>query len=233
MKISVVIPTYNEEHTIQNHLNHLKKCENDHELEIIVIDGKSTDRTVELVRDCEVMCILSEKKGRASQMNTAVQHSSGEILYFVHADSYPPLSFPDDILGAVSEGFNAGCYRFKFNSPHPLLKINAYLTRFDRLMCRGGDQTLFVTRPLFEKLGGYKDHYRIMEDFDLIERLRAHGQFKIIPKDVIVSARKYRENGYLNVNIANLIVFLMYFAGATQSSMVDTYKTWINGTKFS
>ncbi|MEX0771492.1 MAG: TIGR04283 family arsenosugar biosynthesis glycosyltransferase [Balneolaceae bacterium] len=232
MKISVIIPTYNEEERIQRLVSYLKQCGTGYDLELIVVDGQSTDQTVNKIRESETKIILSEKKGRAAQMNSGVRHSTGQILYFVHADATPPSSFPKDILKALEEGYNAGCYRFIFDSSHPLLKINAFCTRFDRLMCRGGDQTLFVTRSLFEELGGYKDHYRIMEDFDLIERIQEHGRFKIIPKNVTVSARKYKKNGYLTVNIANLIVFLMYFAGASQTKLVHTYKRLIDHSKF-
>ncbi|CAN5474331.1 TIGR04283 family arsenosugar biosynthesis glycosyltransferase [soil metagenome] len=230
-KISVIIPVYNEENTIVRLLNHLRIHGCSYNLEIVVVDGGSEDSTVDKVRNQGINCICS-KKGRAFQMNTGVKHSNGEILYFVHADSIPPLTFPADILNAVTEGYEAGCYRFKFDSERPLLKINSYFTRFDRLMSRGGDQTLFITRSLFDKLGGYKEDYVIMEDFDLIERIRRESTFKIIPDDVTVSARKYSNNSYLKVNFVNLVIFIMYFMGASPQTMLQAYKSLIHKTKF-
>lgn len=165
-------------------------------------------------------------------MNLGAEQTDGEILYFVHADSIPPISFVDDIYQCFTNGFDAGCYRFRFNSNHPLLKINSYCTRFDRLMCRGGDQTLFVKRSVFNVLGGYKDHYLIMEDFDLIQQLRKNYAFRIMPKDVIVSARKYDNNPYLKVNFINLVIIMMYFFGASQNTMVHAYKELIHKTRF-
>jgi hypothetical protein len=165
-------------------------------------------------------------------MNYGAQQAQGDILYFVHADTVPPSSFPDDIADATSQGYESGCYRYKFNIDHPLLNINAHCTRYDRLMCRGGDQTLFITRSLFNELGGFREDYMIMEDYDLIEKIQSCSPFKIIPKNATVSARKYDVNGYFQVNIANLIVFMMYFAGASQQTMVHAYKNLIVHPKF-
>ncbi len=231
-KISIIIPVYNEEKTIEKLLSHLQECISGYESEIVVVDGKSLDKTAEVVQSCGVRLLISEKKGRAAQMNLGAEQTDGEILYFVHADSIPPISFVDDIYQCFTNGFDAGCYRFRFNSNHPLLKINSYCTRFDRLMCRGGDQTLFVKRSVFNELGGYKDHYLIMEDFDLIQQLRKNYAFRIMPKDVIVSARKYDNNPYLKVNFINLVIIMMYFFGASQNTMVHAYKELIHKTRF-
>jgi rSAM/selenodomain-associated transferase 2 len=232
MHVSIIIPTYNEEANILSLLNYLKKYSDDRLIEIIVVDGGSRDRTVQVVRDAGFHCTVSNKKGRAAQMNWGYSVSKGELLYFVHADSIPPITYLDDLFSAVDEGFMAGCYRFRFDSDRNLLKINSYFTRFDRIMCRGGDQTLFITRTLFEKLGGFREDFVIMEDYDLIQKIQQSTEFKIIPKDVIVSARKYDKNHYLKVNFANLVVFMMYFAGARQEIMVHAYKTLIHHPKF-
>jgi len=232
MKISVIIPTYNEENSILKLLKHLKAHRNGHDVEILVVDGKSEDQTVEMVRQAGFKIIVSEIKSRAVQMNTGAEISIGDILYFVHADSIPPTSYIKDIKNAVGQGYKAGCYRFRFDSDHFLLKINSYFTRFDRLMCRGGDQTLFISRNLFYELNGFKNGYHIMEDFDIIQRIKKRDKFLIMPKDVIVSARKYEQNSYLKVNAANFTIFMMYFLGASQNTMLNTYKKLIHFTKF-
>jgi rSAM/selenodomain-associated transferase 2 len=225
MTISIIIPTYNEGSEIAELISHLRQHATAG-TELIVVDGGSTDDTLQKANHAGACCLASPEKGRAAQMNLGVRHASGDLLYFVHADAQPPGSFREDIQQAVEEGYEAGCYRFKFDSDHPLLKINSYMTRFDRIMCRGGDQTLFVGRELFEKLGGYRDDYMIMEDYDLIERIQDAAPFKIIPKEVIVSARKYMQNNYLKVQLANFTVFMMYFGGCSQRTMVNTY-SWM------
>ncbi len=231
MNLSIIIPTYNEESKVRGLLLHLQKNCDTKKTEIIVVDGGSSDRTLEVAKKSGAICLRSSQKGRAAQMNLGAKHGGGQILYFVHADSIPPYSFIKDIKKAVKFGHKAGCYRFQFNSNRLLLKINSYCTRFNRLMCRGGDQTLFIKRPLFEQLGGFKDDYLIMEDYEFIERIQRSSSFKIIPKNVIVSSRKYDENGYFRVQMANFIVFMMYFFGSSQERLLDTYKKCLYQSK--
>ncbi|MEP1150450.1 MAG: TIGR04283 family arsenosugar biosynthesis glycosyltransferase [Balneola sp.] len=230
MALSIIIPTYNEANSILDLLQHLDSSSNTTEgVEILVVDGGSSDETVKLVQEAGYNCVISERKGRAAQMNTGAKMASGDILYFVHADTRPPSLFINDIGQALKEGFQSGCYRYQFDSyPNPLLKINAYCTRFDRIMCRGGDQTLFITKVLFEELGGFREDFLIMEDYDLIQKIQKHSSFKIMQKNAIVSSRKYDDNGYFRVQIANLTIFMMYFAGASQDKMVRTYKYMLN-----
>lgn len=229
--ISIIIPTYNESDVIVKLLDYLSEHAKDAVDDILVVDGISSDNTVRKVRSAGFRCIISPKKGRAAQMNLGAELTTGNILYFVHADSIPPKTYVSDILEAVQSGTESGCYRFKFNSNHPLLKINGWFTRFDRLMCRGGDQTLFIKRDLFDELGGFKN-YAIMEDFDMIQRLRKRAAFQIIQKDVIVSARKYEDNNYLKVNVINLVIFIMFYLGMSQHTMVHAYQELIKGTKY-
>jgi len=232
MRLSIIIPTYNEEETIGALIRHLITNSDSRLADIVVSDGGSSDETIKQAKKSGAICLISPVKGRAVQMNTGARFTRGEILYFVHADSFPPASYLDDIFSAMDTGYSAGCYRFRFNSDKIMLKINSWFTRIDRIMCRGGDQTLFVKRELFEKLGGFRDDFVIMEDYDLIQKIQKATRFVIMPKDAIVSARKYDKNSYLLVNFANFVVFMMYFAGARQKTMVHAYKSLIYHPKF-
>jgi len=109
--------------------------------------------------------------------------------------------------------------------------VNSYFTRFDREVCRGGDQTLFIKSNDFNDLGGYNADLRIMEEYDFMKRARKILKFKIIPKDVIVSARKYEENSYFRVNLANLVVFTFYNRGVSQKRLLEMYKKLLNHPK--
>lgn len=230
MFLSIIIPTYNEIEHISFLIKHLQSIPSS-DFEIIVSDGGSTDGTQQQVNELNVQLLQCPDKGRSRQLNYAAKRSRGDILYFLHADSLPPLTLLDDIKKAIAEGFPVGCYRFKFNSPRRILKVNSYFTRFDRLMCRGGDQSLYITKTLFQELNGYDESYKIMEDYDIIIRARKNNSFKIIPKDVIVSARKYDFNSYLKVNVANFIVFMMFFARADQDRMIRFYRSMLNHNK--
>ena len=164
-------------------------------------------------------------------MNLGARTAKGTILYFVHADACPPRSFVKDIRAAVKNGSDFGCYRFKFDSKNPLLAINSFFTRFPFLWCRGGDQTLFIRRDIFEKEDGYNEHFIIMEDFELIRRLWKKYKFSVLPKSVEVSARKYKHNGYLQVTLANLKVMRMFNKGVEPTLLKKTYHKLIRHPK--
>ncbi len=223
-QISVIIPTYNEEGNIKKLITHLNKITTSNVLEILVIDCGSSDKTVEIVESLGVKAIVSDCKGRAVQMNLGAKIAKGDILHFIHADTLPPVSCFDDVIEAIGEGYEMGCFTYKFDSNFLLLKINSYFTRWDKMWSRGGDQTLFIKRAVFEKLNGYRDDYLIMEEYELIERAREKYNFKIIKKDAIVSARKYKKNGYLRVQIANLLAFRMYRRGNSQEQIANIYR---------
>jgi rSAM/selenodomain-associated transferase 2 len=227
MKISLIIPALNEAENLPRLLQGIQAVRDQRLAEVIVVDGGSTDDTLVVARQNGADQVLTAPQpGRARQMNHGAAQATGELLYFVHGDTLLPSTFLDDIEQALEEGYPIGCYRYRFDSDSLILKINAYCTRFDRIWCRGGDQSLFVTRALFEELGGYRNDYRIMEDYDFIIRARKQVPFKIMPREMVVSARKYDNNSYLRVNLANLTIFLMYFLGASQDRMVNTYK-WL------
>jgi rSAM/selenodomain-associated transferase 2 len=224
MQISVIIPTLNEEKNIEYLVPFVKEHGGNAIAEIIVVDGGSEDNTVEVAKHAGVIVLTSPVRSRAAQMNFGARHATGEILYFIHADVKLIQSFISDMKESVEEGFHSGCYRYVFDSPKAMLKINAYFTRFDRIMCRGGDQTLFVLKSTFETLGGFNEKFSIMEDYDFIIRLRKNFSFRIIPKNVIVSARKYETNTWLQVQAANLTIFIMFFLKQPPERMRALYK---------
>jgi len=222
-RLSVIIPTYNEAANIAGLVHHLRRHGGPAIADLIVVDGGSTDATVSLAEAAGATVLRAQERSRASQMNMGAAHASGNVLYFVHADTRPPERFVTHISDALADGMPMGCFRFAFDRPHPLLRINAYCTRFDRLMCRGGDQTLFVTRSLFEATGGYDPAYVIMEEYDWLRRARQRAPFAIMPDETVVSARKYRERSYLRVNLANLTVFGLFCCGACPKRLRTVY----------
>jgi rSAM/selenodomain-associated transferase 2 len=230
MFLSVIIPTYNESENIVNLLTVLQQTSHNN-IEIIVSDGQSSDNTVSLVNQLGFEAKIAKEKSRAKQLNYGAQHAKGDVLYFVHADTMPPKTYYQDIKKAIDEGFKIGCFRFKFNSDKRILKFNAYMTRFDSLMFRGGDQSLFITKSLFNELNGYCENHKVMEDYDIIIRARKKYRFRIIPKDVTVSARKYDYNSYLKVNFANFIAFMMFYAKVDHDKIIRFYKGLLDNEK--
>lgn len=227
-RISIIIPVFNEEEHIGKLVAYLKKHGQNELVEVFVIDGGSTDQTQKRANEAGAGVFLSPQKGRAAQMNFGAAKASGDILYFVHADTLPPASFATDILASVKKGYEMGRYLSKYKSKNWLLKLNAWLSRFDTFEGMGGDQTLFITRKLFDRAGGFDGGMKIMEEFDFCARARKLGKYNIVPKAVLISARKYEANGWLKVQRANFTIVKMYKKGASQEAMVAAYKRLLN-----
>lgn len=228
MTISVIIPTLNESAYIAQRVEFIRNYGGEAVIEIIVVDGQSTDETRSTASAAGANVLTSPIQSRAAQMNYGAQHARGEVLYFVHADVQLIPSFVQDIGNVLKDGYVAGCYRYQFDVDKIMLKVMAFFTRFDGIMCRGGDQTLCVKKEVFLALKGFDEYYTIMEDYDFIIRLKKNYKFKVIQKDVMVSARKYEMNSWLRVQSANLIIFIMFFLKRTPNEMKNMYKKLLN-----
>ena len=210
VSISVIIPAVNEADNIIRQVNFFKTFGYDKVTEIIVIDGDSEDDTALYAEKAGAKVIRSAIRSRAAQMNAGAKMAKGNILYFVHADTKIVESFVEDIRQSLLSNDDAGCYRYQFDSDSKMLKLNAWFTQFDYLMFRGGDQSLFIKKEVFQQLNGFDESFVIMEEYDFLIRLRKQFRFRIIQKDIIVSARKYEHNSWLKVQIANAIAFMMF-----------------------
>lgn len=222
--ISIIIPTYNEEATIGALIPYLLKHGGHLVKEVIVCDGGSVDNTLTIASEKGVRPLNCPEMGRAAQMNYGAALSTGEILYFIHADTLPPPGFASDIIGAVEERFACGRYQTRFDSNKWLLKINAFFTRFDWFVCYGGDQTFFITRELFASIDGFNANMKIMEEYDLTERAKQKGRYKIFNKSALVSARKYKDRSWGQVQMANRKAVQLYKKGASQMEIIATYQ---------
>ena len=220
----MIIPAFNEEESLPGLIRYLKKLLAKESSEILVIDGGSTDRTVELCAKAGAKVITSDRKGRSKQMNVGSQHAKGDVLYFLHADTRPPSSFVDDINEAIKKGFGAGCFRLSFDDLHPVLRFYAWFTRFDVNLFRFGDQSLFVKNKTFEQVGGFDEQLIVMEDQVIVKNIKEKSKFAILKKPVITSARKYRMIGVLKLQIIFTMVVVMFYLGIDQQKIARFYK---------
>ena len=231
--VSIIIPTYNEAAGLPALLRHLHQvgAHLEASVEIIVADGQSTDATRALAQAAGARVLTCPTKGRAAQLNHGARHAAGSILYFLHADTYPPAGFLDDIRRAVGAGYGCGCYRLAFDTPHWFLRANAWFTRFDMEAARFGDQSLFVRRTVFEQAGGYREDLIIMEDQEITRRLKQHTRFRIIPTNITTSARKYRKNGVFRLQGVYYLLALLYRLGVPQLVLLRLYRALIRQDK--
>lgn len=227
-KISVIIPVLNEVETIGGLLEHLIENSNSNNIaDIIVADGGSTDGSQESIQKFKKATLLNSEKGRAKQMNLGAKQATGNILYFLHADSFPPQNFDSLIISEVKKGNTAGCFRLKFDSNHWWLRLASWLTQFSWRACRGGDQSQFITRQLFDEIGGYNEDYIIYEDNILINELYARKQFVVINKKIKTSARLYRKHGVWKLQYHFWTIYVKRWFGATAEDMLAYYKKHI------
>ncbi|WP_375236145.1 TIGR04283 family arsenosugar biosynthesis glycosyltransferase [Winogradskyella sp.] len=227
--ISIIIPVLNEVKTIEELLFHLVDCADLKNInEIIVVDGGSTDGTKNIIQSLDLKIkLLNSEKGRAKQMNTGSSFATGDILYFLHADSFPPLNYDTHIINEVKKGNNAGCFRLQFDSNHWWLKIASWLTQFSWRACRGGDQSQFITKALFEDIGGFDETYTIYEDNILINELYKRNEFVVINKKIKTSARLYKKHGVWKIQYHFLAIYLKRWNGATAVELYEYYKKHI------
>jgi rSAM/selenodomain-associated transferase 2 len=225
--ISIIIPTYNESEYLSKLLNFLHSDSDSKAItEIIISDGRSTDDTLDIARRFKTT-VVSTSLGRAMQLNAGAKNSSGDILYFLHADSIPPPTFVRQILKAHSRGYRAGCFRLRFDWDHWFLKANAWFTRFNISAFHFGDQSLFVTKKLFDRIGGFREDHVIMEDQEIICRILKHSKFKVIPDYVTTSARKYRKNGPYRMQGIFYYIYMAHVFGASQKALEGLYQRLI------
>jgi rSAM/selenodomain-associated transferase 2 len=232
LQLSVIIPTLNEAKIIGSLIHQLREQCGNRPIQIIVADAESKDGTADIAKAAGAELVSVPACCRAKQMNAGAKVAKSDLLYFMHADLQAPDSFLDDILEAVEKGHRYGCYQVTFDRPVPGLKFNSALSKYQGIFFRGGDQTLYMTRNFFELIGGFDDDTVIMEDYEILLRARKHEKIHIMDKKVIISARKMENNNYFKTNVVNVLVFTLFFLGASQKTLVNIYQKYVKGAKY-
>ena len=227
--ISIIIPVLNEAETIEELLHHLiDNASLENITEIIVVDGGSTDGTQDLVINLGLnVKLISSEKGRAKQMNTGAKASKGAILYFLHADSFPPNRYDAFIIQEYHKNNLAGCFRLRFDNDHWWLRLASWLTQFSWRACRGGDQSQFICKDLFNDIGGFDESYIIYEDNILINELFARKEFVVINKEIRTSARLYERHGVWKLQYHFWTIYVKKWFGASADDLLAYYKKHI------
>ncbi|CAM4174769.1 TIGR04283 family arsenosugar biosynthesis glycosyltransferase [Gillisia limnaea] len=226
--ISIIIPVLNEEAQILKLLTLLGEHSSKFIHETIVVDGGSSDRTAQLVEEKSQVILINSEKGRARQMNAGAKIATGKILYFLHADSVPPKDFDLFITEEYRNLNKAGCFCMKFDKDHWLLNLMGWFTKINHKACRGGDQSLFVEKQLFDEIGGFDESFIVYEDNDLIEKLYRKNQFVVIKQWLTTSARRYEEYGVWKVNYLFFRIHLKKWFGAGPEELHSYYQQKIN-----
>jgi rSAM/selenodomain-associated transferase 2 len=211
MRISVIVPAFNEEKSIAATLMELQCLKPE---EIIIVDGGSSDRTREICQRFGVELYLS-RRGRARQMNFGAQRAGGDVLLFLHADTRLPPSAFEDIRAALQDRrVLGGRFDLQLDSPRPLLKLIGFMISLrSRLSKVGtGDQAIFVRREVFAELGGYPD-IPLMEDVAFSRALKRRGAVACLHSRVVSSARRWEMDGIWRTVVKMWILKTLYLLG--------------------
>ena len=207
--VSIIIPTLNEEDVITKCLDAVVNIPG---VELIVSDGGSTDRTVEIINRYEGVKVVSSKKGRSIQLNTGASVARGNILLFLHADCVLSRETILSFLQHVKKGpIVGGAFKIKLLSdkfPYRLIEMGINL-RSKIFKLPYGDQGLFVKKSVFEELGGFRE-MNSCEDLDFIWRLKKHGEITILNEEICSSARRWEKNGILRTSLRNQALLASY-----------------------
>ncbi len=211
LPISVIIPTLNEEQQIGGTVRGLRGSDVE---EVIVVDGGSSDDTRRIAESTGAR-VLCERANRGAQQNRGAGAAKGEILLFLHADTALPRGFADQVRATLARpGVSAGAFRFRLDGRGWRLRL---VERAVGLRCRllrlpYGDQALFVRRDTFQAAGRFAP-IQVMEDFDLIRRLKKLGRVVLANGEAVTSARRWRREGVWRVTWTHLLCILGYFLG--------------------
>lgn len=207
MKISIIIPVYNEEKIIKKTIESLPKDN----VEVIIVDGGSTDKSVEFAEKNTVKIIRS-RKGRAAQLNAGAREAKGDIFLFLHADSYLGSSSLNRIQECIQNGFIGGCFKQKINSKKPVYRLIEFSGNFRAIISKifYGDQAIFIRNDIFKEIGGFDD-VKLFEDVLFSKRMKKQGKVMVLPESVIISPRRWEKRGVIKTTLAFWLFKLLFF----------------------
>lgn len=220
LRLSIIVPTLNEEAWVGDLLAGARAQAD----ELIVTDGGSADRTVEVARRLGAR-VVAGPPGRGGQLNRGAAAAEGDVLLFLHADTRLPAGAAAAVRAAIAGGAAGGGFLVRFDDRRPLMRFGGFLaslrTRLTRLPL--GDQAQFVARETFERLGGYRD-WPILEDLDFARRLKRAGRVAILAGPVTTSARRFNARGALAAVARNWWIWLLFSLGATPRRLARLYR---------
>jgi len=223
MSLSLIVPTLNEAHGIIEMLQALQPLR-DRGCEVIVVDGGSSDHTPVLARRwCDL--VLRAPGGRARQMNAGATAASGEILCFLHADSFLPEGADGLIVAGLARGRRSwGRFDVTISGSNPMLRVIAWMMNW-RSRITGiatGDQGLFMTRSVFEAAGRFPE-IALMEDIALTSQLKRYGKPLCITHRLTTSGRRWEKHGLWRTVLLMWRLRLAYFLGADPNRLAARY----------
>ena len=222
MRISVIIPALNEERAIGATIAHtLQTLAPD---ELFVVDNQSTDATMEIA--ARSARVLNGAMTRGGGLNAAAELATGDVLLFLHADTLLPPDAESVIEKALQNPtIIGGAFRLRLDDPRPIARLVALSVnlRSAWLNTFFGDQAMFVRREVFLQSGGYRE-WSVMEDLEILSRLRRKGRLALLDAAVVTSARRHRRNGWIRTIATIWLISLLFRLGVPGQAMIRLYR---------
>ncbi len=222
--LSVIIPAVDEARQIARTLAAATSAD----AEIIVSDGGSTDRTIEIAKTLGAR-IIGGKRGRASQQNRGAADARGEVLLFLHADTRLPQNYVTHVFSTLMDRRTMlGAFRFATDIHTPVMRKIAFLAnlRAGWLNLPYGDQGLFMRKHDFDMAGGFPS-VPIAEDLYLVRRMARQGRITLAPAAAITSGRRWQHLGPMRTTIINAVVAVGCLAGVAPQRLAPLYP-WLS-----
>ena len=225
-RISVIIPVLNEAANINRLIGHLRALPSNAEPEILVVDGDPEKSTLAAIEHNQVVTAWAGP-GRAVQMNAGAALASGDVLLFLHADTFLPWNAFELIEAALQDTrYAGGSFELGILTDRWIFKVTecyvALRTRLTRVPF--GDQGIFLRKSYFDQVGRYRE-IPIMEDVELMSRIRKRGDaIRIVPAKVMTSPRRWEKEGVLYATFRNWALQIAYVAGVRPETLARWYR---------
>lgn len=219
--VSIIIPTLNEEFSIGQTLDAIQNF--DENIEVIVVDGGSDDATLLIAENYNVK-ILRVRRGRGTQLQAGANRATGEILWFLHADTVPA---PDCVRQTrrCLQNKNAvgGNFTIRFDGERLAAKFLTWLyPNLRKIGLIYGDSAIFVRRDVYERIGGFAS-FPIFEDLDFIQKLKRAGEIITLPAVVTTSSRRFENKSFVLAFLRWTILQTLYWLGVSPNTLLKIY----------
>jgi rSAM/selenodomain-associated transferase 2 len=221
--VSIVVPVLDEQRTIPGLLDHLASLAGN--FEVVVADGGSSDRTLELAREHDLQPrLVDAPRGRAHQCSAGAVAADGSVLLFLHADTRLPPGAYQSLTAVLADPLVVGGnFRLRFDGGDRFSRIlGAWYAVQRRAGVYYGDSAIWLRRDAFDRLGGFRP-LPIMEDYDLVRRLERAGRTACLPGPAITSARRWQNHGLTRTISSWVLIRWLYLAGVPTARLAQLY----------